>query len=109
MLDATLQKHELVFLEEVATWKLENDRLKKEFSKLARDHVALKQEFGTVTEENDQLKDNQELLMNQRDEFEELKKANAKSAIRVAECERTALDDKTATRRCPPKLARTAA
>jgi hypothetical protein len=56
-----VQKQELVHLQEVATWNKENNRLKKEFSKLARNYVSLKKQFGQVMEENEQLKSNQEM------------------------------------------------
>jgi hypothetical protein len=61
-LDLYVQKQELMLLQEVATWKKENNRLKKEFSKLARKYVSLKKHCGQVMEENEQLfKGNQEM------------------------------------------------
>jgi TolA-binding protein len=45
----------------VTSCNLENNRLKKELSKFARDHISLKQGFGIISEENEQLKANKEM------------------------------------------------
>jgi hypothetical protein len=61
VVDAYIQKQELGILQQVTSCNLENDRLKKELSKIARDHITLKQEFGRISEENEQLKANKEM------------------------------------------------
>jgi hypothetical protein len=51
-----LREQELMILQELASAKLENDRVKHEFTKLTAEHINLKHHFGRVKEENELLK-----------------------------------------------------